>query len=276
VEGFLFHIICVSLNIKNHKSIQMKKIYLFILLITFSVTISAQEKVVLRQTFIKVKPGNNYAEDLKTKFGKMAQERIDAGYQLGWHLWEVVGNPQAPFTHLIVEPMLVSQMEKERSPEGWLKMREEAIPGMTENDWKTFMEDVRDKREIVAEALVVSVSDITRDGEVSLPDNIGVVNWMKVKEGKFKTYENMEMQLYSNGLNKNGLRTGWTLAKRIDKYGNDLYWNYLTVNWFSSYTDFVKTAANGTAWDADKNYQNMMKIRDLRESVVIRKVIMLE
>ena len=45
----------------------------------------------------------------------MAQKRIDAGYQEGWHLWEVVANPQAPFTHMIVEPMLLSQMEKERS-----------------------------------------------------------------------------------------------------------------------------------------------------------------
>ena len=44
----------------------------------------------------------------------MAQKRIDAGYQEAWHLWEVVGNPQAPFTHLIVEPVLISQMEKER------------------------------------------------------------------------------------------------------------------------------------------------------------------
>ena len=33
------------------------------------------------------------------------------------------------------------------------------------------------------------VKDIKRDENVNLPDDIGVVNWMKVKEGKFKTYE---------------------------------------------------------------------------------------
>jgi hypothetical protein len=102
------------------------------------------------------------------------------------------------------------------------------------------------------------------------------VNWMKVKEGKFKTYENMEKSMYVGGLDKNGLQSGWSLGKRIDKYGTDLYWNYFTVNWFASYTDYVKAAANIPAWDADKNYQNMIKIRDLRESVIIRKVIMLE
>ena len=98
---------------------------------------------------------------------------------------------------------------------------------------------------------------------------------MKVEEGKFKTYENMEKSLYSKGLNKNGLRTGWSLGKRIDKYGVDLYWNYFTVDWFSSYTDYIKTAASSPAWNADKNYQSMMDVRDLRESVIIRKVIML-
>ncbi len=62
-------------------------------------------------------------------------------------------------------------------------------------------------------------------------------SWFKtddLPEGKFKTYENMEKALYSNGLNKNDLRVGWSLAKRIDKYGVDLYWNYFTVDCFSN------------------------------------------
>jgi len=254
----------------------MKKIYLLLFIFALFINANAQDKVVLKQTFIKVKPGNNYAEDLKTKFGEMAQKRIDAGYQEAWHLWEVVDNPQAPFTHLIVEPVLISQMEKERTREGWLEMRNEAIPGMTDSDWQAFMEDVRNKRDIVAQAMFVTVTDVKRDKDISIPTDVGVINWMKVKEGKFKTYENMEKALYSNGLNKKGLRAGWSLGKRIDKHGTDLYWNYFTVDWFSNYNDYIKTAANLAAWDADKNYQNMMKVRELRESVVIRKIIMLE
>ena len=58
--------------------------------------------------------------------------------------------------------------------------------------------------------------------------------------------------------------------------GTDIYWNYFTVDWYSNYTDFVKTAANVQALDADINYEKMLNIRDLRESVVIRKVMMLE
>ena len=46
---------------------------------------------------------------------------------------------------MIVEPMLLSQMEKERSSEGWIKMRNEAVPGMTDSDWTAFMDGVRKK-----------------------------------------------------------------------------------------------------------------------------------
>jgi hypothetical protein len=261
----------------NHKPIEMKHIYLcMLLLFTFTFGVNAQEQVVLKQTFIKVEEGNNYAEDLKEKFSKFAQARIDAGYQSGWHLWEVVGNPQAAFSHIIVEPMTLSQMEKERNWDDWRKMRSETLPSMTDNDWRAFMEDVREKRNIVAEAMFVGVKDIGKTSDVSLPDDVGVINFMKVAQGKNKTYETMELGLYREGLGKNDPRSGWSLGRRIDKVGTDIYWNYFTVDWFSNYTDFVKTAASVQAWDADKNYEKMLNIRDLRESVVIRKVMMLD
>jgi len=60
--------------------------YFFLLFFALTLSLSAQEKVILKQTYIKVKEGNNYAQDLTRKFSKLAQKRIDAGYQLGWHL----------------------------------------------------------------------------------------------------------------------------------------------------------------------------------------------
>ena len=49
-----------------------------------------------------------------------------------------------------------------------------------------------------------------------------VMNFMKVKEGKFKTFENMEIDLAMAVMPDEKFRTGWTLQKRIDKYGTDL------------------------------------------------------
>ena len=43
------------------------------MLFLFAFGVNAQEQVVLRQTFIKVEEGNNYAEDLKEKFSKFSK-----------------------------------------------------------------------------------------------------------------------------------------------------------------------------------------------------------
>ena len=47
---------------------KMKKILILFFITSLSISSFAQDKIVLKQTFIKVKPGNNYAEDLKTRF----------------------------------------------------------------------------------------------------------------------------------------------------------------------------------------------------------------
>ena len=54
--------------------------YLFLLFFALTLSLTAQEKVILKQTYIKVKEGNNHAQDLNRKFSKLAQKRIDAGY----------------------------------------------------------------------------------------------------------------------------------------------------------------------------------------------------
>lgn len=257
----------------------MKRLFLlvaFAMTVSFSVT--AQEKIVFKQTFIKAKPGSNYGENLRTKFAKFAQMRIDNGMQSGWHVWAVVGNPQAPFTHLIVEPMTMSEMRKweETSWGERAEMRKEAMPGMTDNDWREFLEQVRGKREIVAETISTAVQALSRDENVQSPDDYGVLNFMKVAEGKGKTYEGIEKKFWAAGIPKNSKQTGWALGKRLDKNGTETYWNYWTVDWFSSYSDIIDVRLNTPSWDADREYANLMKIRDLKENVIIRKVMMLD
>ena len=38
-----------------------------------------------------------------------------------------------------------------------------------------------------------------------------------------------------------------------------------TVDWFSKFSDVIKTRANTASWDANKSYQTMLNIRDLRK-----------
>jgi hypothetical protein len=172
--------------------------------------------------------------------------------------------------------MLISQLDNQMTWDSYNELRNDALPEMTNQDWRIFMEDVREKRTLVAESIFITVNEVKRDEDVSLPDDIGVINFMKVKDGKFKTYEALEAALYAKGLNKKGLRTGWSLAKRVDRYGKDLYWNYMTVDWYSKYSDYIKMMVSAPTWDANKDFAKLMDIRDLRESVVIKKVMMLD
>ena len=96
---------------------------------------------------------------------------------------------------------------------------------------------------------------------------------MNVKEGKFKTFENIEINLTRVAIHNEKFRNGWTLQKRIDKYGTDLYRNYPTVDWYAKYSDYIK-ASSIPANDADKDCQSMMAIRDLRDRAVLRKIML--
>ena len=91
------------------------------------------DKVVLKQTFIKVKPGNNYAEDQKQNL-EMAQKRIDAGWQSGWHLWEVSESSSSIYTF---NSRANDNNSNGKNRESWLKMRKEAVPSMIDSDWRT-------------------------------------------------------------------------------------------------------------------------------------------
>ena len=73
-------------------------------------------------------------------------------------------------------------------------------------------------------------------------DEFMVMNFMKVKEGKFKTFEDMEIDLTIANMSNEKFKTGWTLQKRIDKYGTDLHWNYLTIDWYAKYSDYIEAS----------------------------------
>ena len=54
----------------------MKKYFLLTLILFFSISMSGQDKVVLRQTFIKVKPGNNTLKTLRLNSAKWLKKEL--------------------------------------------------------------------------------------------------------------------------------------------------------------------------------------------------------
>ena len=122
-------------------------------------------------------------------------------------------------------------------------------------------------RKIIFETQIVNVAEVLQNGVTTYPD-IAVVNFMKAKHGKYKSYEDLEMAL-TKSIPNNSIRKGWSLAKRIDRYGTNMSWTHFTVDWFDKYSDFLKRTS-GPSTNASKSYQNMMKLKSLKKELIIK------
>ena len=257
------------MNIKtiiNHKSIKMKNLF-FSLILMFS-TFAIAQNIAFDFAFVKAEDINAYDQNLKTKFQRINQNYIDDDRILGWHVWKVINGAQTPFTHLAVSIYDLDKLDDDYTPKKWT----EEFTDMTESELRDWAKKNNENRKIVFETQMVNVAEVLQDGVTTYPD-IAVMNLMKVKHGKYKSYEDLEKAL-TKSISKGSARKGWSLAKRVDRIGTEMSWTHFTVDWFDKYSDFLKTASR-PSWDADKDYQKMMKLRDLTNRVVLKKFIFL-
>ncbi len=146
---------------------------------------------------------------------------------------------------------------------------QKVFPDMTDGDLENFYEENIKSRDIIGDYIITTIKSISNTN--SITDEFMVMNFMKVKESKFKTFENMEIDLATwSCLMKNSERVGLYKKELISMALT--YWNYLTVDWYAKYSDYIKASSMPTV-DADKNYQSMMGIRDLRDRAVLRKIM---
>ena len=140
---------------------------------------------------------------------------------------------------------------------------------MTDEDLEVFYSNNRKKREIVSSGVVIGL-DFAGSPELS---DFAVMNFMKVKTGSEKSYEDMEKNVFKKNVARDS-RVSWALQRRVDRYGTDLYWNYMTIDWYEKYSDILN-GLSGPAQNLSKSYKTMLSLRDLRESVVLWKVLMI-
>lgn len=64
---------------------------------------------------------------------------------------------------------------------------------MTDGDLENFYEENIKSRDIIGDYIITTIKSISNTN--SITDEFMVMNFMKVKESKFKTFENMEIDL---------------------------------------------------------------------------------
>ena len=244
----------------------MKKL-LFIFVLILSTQMFSQN-IAFDFAFVDAENINAYDQNLKTKYQRLNQNYIDDGRILGWHVWKVINGAQSPFTHLVVSVYDMDIMDEDYEGKKWT----EEFTDMTQSELMDWARKNRENRKIVFETQVVNVAEVLQEGVTDYPD-IAVLNLMKVKHDKYKAYEDME-KATTKTIAKGSPRKGWSLSKRIDRVGTDIAWSHFTVDWFDKYSDFLKLSAQPSS-NVDKNYQKMMKLRDLTDRIVFKKFIFL-
>ena len=74
----------------------------------------------------------------------------------------------------------------------------------------------------------------------------------------------MENRLNSGDL---GNRVGWGLLKRLDNYGEDLYHNYMTVDFYEKVSDIMMSRVQ--TGNAPRQMQEVLKMRKHQQSIPI-------
>jgi hypothetical protein len=245
----------------------MKKL-LILFTILFQVNVVFGQNIALEFSFIDAKNPGVYDDHLNTYFKGYNQKLIDDGQIMGWHVWKVINGPQEPYTHVVVSIYDLDKMDDDYTSDTWA----ERMPNITQSHREMIGQSIGENRKIVGTTTVVNVAEVLQKGVTEYPDVV-VMNLMKAKHGKYKSYEDLEISL-TPSIPDNAARKGWSLAKRIDRIGTEMSWTHFTVDWYDTYSDYLKEASQ-TSKDADKTYEKMMKLRDLTDRVVLEKFIFL-
>ena len=76
------------------------------------------------------------------------------------------------------------------------------------------------------------------------------MNYMKVKPVNALAYEKMEDNYKTTNF-ENSNRASWGMAKRIDKYGTGLGWNYMTFDLYNNGAELMNSRVNTYEYPAE-------------------------
>lgn len=232
----------------------MKNLLLSLLIIlNFS---SYSQTLVFDQMFVKAHDVDLYDSYLKDHFSKIMADRVESGSLYAWDVWKVIQNPQEDFTH-----MLTFIYDFDREDTEWESPFSQIV-----ND--AIMKDISSIRDRVGRFKLNGLAFVRKDGAPSVP-NVMVANFMKVKDNLYASYEKAEIN-GTKKIDKDDLRVGWNFHRRLDDYGSDTYFSHVTIDWYDSYRDYLKTSMGDLSDNADSDWD---KLRDLKKRVAMRKFL---
>lgn len=229
-----------------------------------------QQNLLFEQTFIHAEDVGAYDEYLKSDFIKIAQARLDAGAIVGWDVWKAVPNQNLDFTHMVTT---ITDITDDKDYE----LNYNEMLGMSEERAEMFNDNVAKIRTIKRRQLWNILANIDSNGSAKIgkAPQFMVLNLMKVHELKnYSKYEQLEVANTSK-IEEGDARVAWTLHRRLDNLGTDVYYTHTTIDWFDNWKDFIKSNMGPSFGPKEwpKAWSEMDKIRDLRNRVMLWKYL---
>ena len=239
----------------------MKK--LFLLFTFFAVcNITAQGNGdYVNMTFVKTTPGEDYGTIVNEKWKELAQMRANEGTITGWDVWWRPGSTSESTWDMLIVTIAKSP-DSLNANAGVLKMR----PDYSEMDVEIFQEKNIKARTIVHDHVLVNkgLSFAGNEGETPVVPRVAVINFMKVGYANAYDYEKAENNLNSGDL---GSRVGWGLLKRLDNAGDDVYYDYMTVDFYENWKSMMQTRE--TTAKIPRELQAVSNMRTHQQSIPI-------
>lgn len=189
----------------------------------------------VNMTFVKTTPGENYGTIINEKWKELAQMRADEGTITGWDVWWRPGTVEEDQWNMVIVTVAKSP-DSLNANAGVMKIR----PDYSEMDVEIFQEKNQRARTILYDHVYVNkgLNFAGNQGETPEVPQVAVLNFMKTDIADGYEYEKAENSLNSGSL---GDRLGWGLLKRLDELGDNVYNNYMTVDFYDSWQTMMKT-----------------------------------
>lgn len=240
---------------------------LFLLLAFFAVSnLTAQGNGdYVNMTFVKTTPGEDYGTIINEKWKELAQMRADEGTITGWDVWWRPGTVEEDQWNMVIVTVAKSP-DSLNANAGVMKIR----PDYSEMDVEIFQEKNQRARTILYDHVYVNkgLNFAGNQGETPEVPQVAVLNFMKTDIADGYEYEKAENSLNSGSL---GDRLGWGLLKRLDELGDNVYNNYMTVDFYDSWQTMMKTREQTVKMP--KQMQSVVNMRAHLNSVALWRAV---
>ncbi len=197
-----------------------------------------------QQTFfivetMKSTPGktDEYVKAEREVWKRIHQERVKQGLITGWNFYAVrsPSGSSAPYDYVTVT--LVNGWDKLENP--WGNMLAAGAEKLLTKEQLAVANGTGKLRDLTNSTLFYGADFVAADPKATTPAKYQVINYMKVKEGMWDEYMNMETQLIKPihvEMMKTGGRSAWGLYGRAFGGTNHPY-DFVTADFYNKWSD---------------------------------------